>query len=117
MRYVMRSTRATGECRPVSDSSLQLENLSVTFSTPRGEVRAVRNLTLTVKPGECLGVVGESGAGKSQAFLAALGLLSSNGRASGRARLGAVDLLGLPERDLDRLRGARVGLVFQDPMT
>lgn len=101
----------------VEGSTFQLENLNVTFSTPEGDVQAVRNLSLAVTPGECLGVVGESGAGKSQAFLAALGLLPPNGRASGHARLGALDLIGLPQADLDRIRGARIGLVFQDPMT
>jgi peptide/nickel transport system ATP-binding protein len=94
-----------------------LENLNVTFSTPGGDVQAVRNLSLSIAPGECLGVVGESGAGKSQAFLAALGLLPHNGRASGRARLGPLELIGMPQVDLDRIRGARIGLVFQDPMT
>jgi oligopeptide/dipeptide ABC transporter ATP-binding protein len=94
-----------------------LENLNVTFSTPAGDVHAVRNLSLAVAPGECLGVVGESGAGKSQAFLAALGLLPPNGRASGHARLGPLELIGMPQAQLDRIRGARIGIVFQDPMT
>src|SRR5262249_28480544 len=63
------------------------------------------------------GVVGESGAGKSQAFQAALGLSSHNARVSGRARLNSLELLGLSDRQLDQVRGARIGLVFQDPMT
>jgi len=107
----------TAEHGHVGDSSFRLDNLNVTFSTPEGDVHAVRDLSLAVAPGECLGVVGESGAGKSQAFLAALGLLAPNGRASGRARLGALDLIGMRQGDLDRIRGARIGLVFQDPMT
>ena len=107
----------TVEQRQMSDATLQLDNLSVTFSVPEGRVHAVRNLSLTVSAGECLGVVGESGAGKSQAFLAALGLMAANGRASGQARLGSVDLLGLRQAELDRIRGARIGMVFQDPMT
>ena len=90
---------------------------NVTFSTPDGEVAAVKDFSLSVARGECVGVVGESGAGKSQAFLAAMGLLASNGRVSGRARFGAVDLLALRGGDLDRVRGARIGMVFQDPMT
>jgi oligopeptide/dipeptide ABC transporter ATP-binding protein len=107
----------TAERAPVGGSPFQLENLNVTFSTPAGDVHAVRDLSLAIAPGECLGVVGESGAGKSQAFLGALGLLPPNGRASGHARLGADDLIGMPQVDLDRIRGARIGLVFQDPMT
>ena len=62
---------------------LRIEDLNVTFSTPDGEVAAVRDFALSVARGECVGVVGESGAGKSQAFLAAMGLLASNGRVQG----------------------------------
>ena len=101
----------------VSGALLSLEGLNVTFVSPHGDVHAVRDLSLTVAPGECLGVVGESGAGKSQAFLAALGLLPANGRARGRALFGSVDLLTLRQPELDRIRGARIGMVFQDPMT
>jgi peptide/nickel transport system ATP-binding protein len=107
----------TAERGRVGGSPFQLDNLNVTFATSAGNVHAVRNLSLGVAAGECLGVVGESGAGKSQAFLAALGLLPPNGRASGHARLGALDLIGMSRVDLDRIRGARIGLVFQDPMT
>jgi peptide/nickel transport system ATP-binding protein len=96
---------------------LRLEGLNVTFNTPDGEVAAVRDFSLAVGRGECVGVVGESGAGKSQAFLAAMGLLASNGRAQGRALWGRVDLLTQRGADLDRVRGARIGMVFQDPMT
>jgi oligopeptide/dipeptide ABC transporter ATP-binding protein len=107
----------SGERRRVAGAVLTLENLAVTFASPRGVVHAVRDLSLAVGAGECLGVVGESGAGKSQAFLAALGLLAPNGRATGMARFGSVDLLALRQPELDRIRGARIGLVFQDPMT
>ncbi len=101
---------------PPAGAVLSLDRLGVTFTSPSGVVHAVRELSLSVGPAECLGVVGESGAGKSQAFLAALGLLAANGRATGAARLGSVDLLALSRRELDRVRGARIGLVFQDPM-
>ncbi len=96
---------------------LTLEALSVTFATATGTLNAVENLSLAVAPGECLGVVGESGAGKSQAFLAVIGLLAANGRASGSARFAGTELLGLPAAALDRVRGARIGMVFQDPLT
>jgi oligopeptide/dipeptide ABC transporter ATP-binding protein len=62
-------------------------------------------------------VVGESGAGKSQAFLAALGLVAGNGRVRGQAFFGSLEMIGKDRADLDRLRGARIGTVFQDPMT
>ena len=98
---------------------LTLEGLAVTFATPAGEAAAVRDFSLQVARGECLGVVGESGAGKSQVFLAVMGLLAANGRAAGRAVFGSppVDLLTLRGAALDRIRGARIGMVFQDPMT
>src|SRR5882672_11570511 len=101
----------------VSGDVLSLTDLNVTFASPDGDIRAVRDLSLAVAPGECLDMVGESGAGKSQAFLAALGLLAPNGRATGKAHFGFVDLLSLRQTELDRIRGARVGMVFQDPMT
>jgi peptide/nickel transport system ATP-binding protein len=96
---------------------LRISELSVAFQTLRGEVPAVREVSLTVDRGECLGVVGESGAGKTQLFLAALGLLPPTARVTGNAWLGCESLIGRPQRELDRIRGARVGLVFQDPMT
>ncbi|HEY6924898.1 MAG TPA: ABC transporter ATP-binding protein [Steroidobacteraceae bacterium] len=96
---------------------LHLENLNVRFSTPDGVVAAVQDLSLSLGRGECLGIVGESGAGKSQAFLAIMGLLASNGQVSGRARFGGMDLITPGAADLDRIRGARIGMVFQDPMT
>ena len=99
------------------DNVLRIEDLLVSFATPAGEVRAVQDVSLAVSPGECLGIVGESGAGKSQIFLAALGLLASNGHVRGSARFGSTQLLGLPRRQLDAIRGSRVGMVFQDPMT
>jgi oligopeptide/dipeptide ABC transporter ATP-binding protein len=96
---------------------LRLEDLSVEFATSRGPVAAVRGISLSVKPGECLGVVGESGAGKSQAFLGALGLLAPNGTVRGHASFGSTELVGKTSSELDRVRGLHVGMVFQDPMT
>ncbi len=96
---------------------LRIAELSVAFVTPQGEIPAVREVSLAVSRGECLGVVGESGAGKTQLFLATLGLLPSTARVSGAAHLGREPLVGRTQQELDRLRGARIGLVFQDPMT
>ncbi|HTX05995.1 MAG TPA: ABC transporter ATP-binding protein, partial [Steroidobacteraceae bacterium] len=100
-----------------ADAVLRIAQLSVSFNTPRGAVAAVQALSLTVHRGECVGVVGESGAGKSQLFLAILGLLPATARVSGSASLGREALIGRPEKELDRIRGARIGLIFQDPMT
>ena len=96
---------------------LRIDELGVTFVTPHAEVPAVQGVSLTVRRGECVGVVGESGAGKSQLFLATLGLLPATARVTGGASLGSQPLIGRPQRELDRIRGARVGLIFQDPMT
>jgi oligopeptide/dipeptide ABC transporter ATP-binding protein len=98
-------------------SVLRVAGLSVTFDTPGGEVPAVQEVSLTVGRGECLGVVGESGAGKTQLFLATLGLLPATARVTGSASLGSEGLIGRGQRELDGIRGARVGLVFQDPMS
>jgi oligopeptide transport system ATP-binding protein len=95
---------------------LDIAGLSVRFATRDGELAAVLDVSLEVRPGECLGVMGESGSGKSQTFLAALGLLARNGRVSGVARFGGDDLLASAEA-LRRARGARIGMIFQDPMT
>ncbi|HEY2036643.1 MAG TPA: ABC transporter ATP-binding protein [Steroidobacteraceae bacterium] len=96
---------------------LRIAELSVTFLTPQGEVAAVQEVSLSVRRGECVGVVGESGAGKTQLFLATLGLLPATARVTGSAFLGPEELIGRSQRELDRVRGARVGVVFQDPMT
>ncbi len=96
---------------------LSVRDLRVRFSTPDGEVEAVRGIDFDVAAGETLGIVGESGSGKSQSVLALLGLLADNGRASGVAHFGDQDLLALPEPQLAAIRGSVISMVFQDPMT
>jgi ABC-type dipeptide/oligopeptide/nickel transport system ATPase component len=96
---------------------LEVENLNVRFASAQQEVSCVSDFSLSVARGECVGVVGESGAGKSQAFLAIMGLLAPGGRASGRARFESHELIGAPRTALDRIRGARLTMIFQNPMT
>lgn len=98
-------------------SVLEIENLSVSFTTPDGDVEAVTDVSLSVGAGECLGLVGESGSGKSQTFMAAMGLLAENGTASGHIRLDGIDLLSADEKKLNTVRGDRIAMIFQDPMT
>jgi ABC-type microcin C transport system duplicated ATPase subunit YejF len=101
----------------MSGPILQIRNLDVRFSTPDGEVHAVKRANIDIAEGECLGVVGESGSGKSQLFLGALGLLSNNGRAIGSVKFRGDELLGLPQSEINRIRGSRITMIFQDPLT
>jgi peptide/nickel transport system ATP-binding protein len=98
-------------------SLLRVENLNVRFATPDGEVHAVKNMGFELERGETLGVVGESGSGKSQSVLSLLGLLADNGSVDGTAVFGGENLLTLPEPALRRIRGRRISMIFQDPMT
>ena len=114
MRWIPVSAEVTPtDAGPV----LRLCGLSVSFATPAGVVSAAQDVNLHVARGECLGVVGESGAGKSVSFLALLGLLPPNARVRGQAQFRGAELLSAGPRALERLRGAAIGMVFQDPMT
>ena len=96
---------------------LSIRDLAVRFSTPDGVVPAVNEFSLELAPGECVGIVGESGAGKSQSFLAVMGLLAGNASVSGSARLGETELLGNDREALNAVRGSKLAMIFQDPMT
>jgi oligopeptide/dipeptide ABC transporter ATP-binding protein len=97
---------------------LEIENLSVDFLTPRGRVHALREVGLRVVQGRIVGIVGESGSGKSTLVLAALALLPGNAEVlAGSVWFGGADVLRLAPAALRELRGRRIAVVFQDPMT
>ena len=96
---------------------LDINNLHVRFQTPDGEIHAVRGIDITVNGGETVAIVGESGSGKSQTMMAAMGLLAQNGWAQGSVRYRGDELLGLSARKLNRYRGEKISMIFQEPMT
>jgi oligopeptide/dipeptide ABC transporter ATP-binding protein len=97
---------------------LAVEDLRVRFKTQRGLVHAVNGISFDVRPGETLGLVGESGCGKSVTALTTMGILPRAARiASGSIRLDGRELLGLSERQWRRVRGKEIAMIFQDPMT
>jgi oligopeptide/dipeptide ABC transporter ATP-binding protein len=100
------------------DPLLSVEDLRVEFWTSRGTVYAVNGISFDVAAGETLGIVGESGCGKSVTSLALLGILSRAGRVtSGRAAFGGKDLLALDDGELRKIRGREIAMIFQDPMS
>ena len=101
----------------MSDPLLEVENLSVSFPTDAGDLSAVRGLSYHVAPREVVAMVGESGSGKSAAAMAVIGLLPPYAAVSGSVRLSGTELLGMSDAELSKIRGARIGTVFQDPMS
>jgi oligopeptide/dipeptide ABC transporter ATP-binding protein len=97
-------------------SLLEVRDLRVSFPTADGVVRAVRGVSFDVEAGQTLGIVGESGSGKTVLTQTLLGL-TPGGRVSGRAVFDGVNLIGLREEQLRRVRGAQIAVIFQDPLT
>jgi oligopeptide transport system ATP-binding protein len=97
---------------------LEIKDLSVRFSRRDGApVDAVQRVSFSLDRGKTLGIVGESGSGKSQTVMALLGLLAKNGKVSGEALYNGKNLLTMNDAALNRIRGDRIGMIFQDPMT
>ncbi|MFO1091612.1 MAG: ABC transporter ATP-binding protein [Hyphomicrobiales bacterium] len=96
---------------------LSLENVCVTFRTLDGAVEAVKGVSLDVSAGETVAIVGESGSGKSQLMMAAMGLLASNGTAEGVVDYRGRNLLALDAAELNTVRGRKITMIFQEPMT
>ena len=96
---------------------LQADQLRVDLRTHRGSATAVRGVSFALERGDTLGLIGESGCGKSMTALALMRLLPDNARVHGSLKLDGQELVGLPDRDWRRLRGNRIAMIFQEPMT
>ena len=101
----------------MTNSVLSLRDFRVTFPTIFGDVQAVRGVDLDVRAGEILGVVGESGSGKSVTFLGVMGLLPKSARITGSAMVGDTELVGASSKIMREVRGRRVAMIFQDPLS
>jgi oligopeptide transport system ATP-binding protein len=99
------------------ETVLKIEDLKVDFTTNSGAVNAVRGVNIHVEAGETVAIVGESGSGKSQTMMAAMGLLASNGKTAGKVMYGGQNILGLPISRLNTIRGKKITMIFQEPMT
>jgi len=96
---------------------LEVDNLHVRLQTHRGPAWAVRDVSFSLERGETLGLVGESGCGKSITVMALMGLLPENAEVTGSIRFEGEELIGRGDRDMCRIRGDRIGMIFQEPMT
>ncbi len=106
-----------GGVHPDEEPLLVVENLTVSFPTDDGEVRAVRGVSYQVAAGEAMGIVGESGSGKSVSSMAVMGLLPKTARISGSVRFRGQEILGQDEKGYAKLRGKKIAMIFQDPLT
>ncbi|MGX7672095.1 dipeptide ABC transporter ATP-binding protein [Plantactinospora sp. DSM 117369] len=118
MSAPINSTAGTGQVSGRSGSLLELRHLRTDIALRRGTVHALDDVSLEVRPGETLGIVGESGSGKTMTALSVMGLLPSGGEVvGGEILFEGRDLRSLPPEEVRRIRGVRMGMVFQDPLT
>ncbi|GHC72121.1 ABC transporter ATP-binding protein [Nocardiopsis terrae] len=99
------------------DVVLDVDDLNVTFSSEDGPLHAVRGVSYQVRRGEALGIVGESGSGKSVTSMAIMGLLPRTAKVTGSARVLGQEVIGLNDAQFSKVRGQRIAMIFQDPLT
>jgi oligopeptide transport system ATP-binding protein len=97
--------------------TLSIDDLCISFPRHGAPIPAVQGVSLSIAPSECVGIIGESGSGKTQVFMAAMGLLASSAAVSGSIRFEGGDLLSADTAVLNRVRGSKLTMIFQDPMT
>ena len=106
------ATAETGD-----DVVLEVSDLSVTFPSDDGPLPAVREVSYVLRRGEALGIVGESGSGKSVTSMAIMGLLPKNAQVEGSARVLGQEVIGLNDKAISKVRGKKIAMIFQDPLT
>ena len=111
------STEVTSASLGTSGSVLSIADLTISFKTEDGIVEAVKGIGFDVAPGEIVAVVGESGSGKSVTSMSVLGLLPKTSTIAGDVRLDEQEIAGLKEKDLRKIRGNEIAMIFQEPMT
>ena len=102
---------------PTGDPVMSVRNLRVSFNTEAGVVHAVRDVNFDLWGGRTLGIVGESGSGKSVTALSLIGLLDDNAHVSGSVKLNGEELIGKSDEEMSKIRGARISIIFQDPLS
>ncbi|GAB3533918.1 ABC transporter ATP-binding protein [Arthrobacter tecti] len=107
----------SGNLHTAETAVLSVRDLSVTYGSEAGPVRAVRGLSFDLQPGQTLAIAGESGSGKSATSLAIMGLLPDSAVVGGSVRLGEREILGLSDKAMSPIRGQELSMIFQDPLS